>query len=236
MLRMLFLALLAAGGDDFAAGVRAYRDGRFQDALAAFTAAAQRAGAGASPELLHDLALAALRTGDVGAAEAAAERAAARGGDAFAGRREFVRGNVAFARGQRAAAQAETVEAEPFAFDAAIALVEAAAASWQRAAQSRDDWPQARRNVERALLRLDELKRKKAAAEAKRKRKEPDQPKPLPAPDPRRPEAQLPPVRELSADELARVFDLLAAKEKEKLTLRRRVAPPPSTAPGAEDW
>lgn len=234
---LLLLDLLLLGNGAFDTGIRAYRDGRYAEALAAFAVAEQEAGGDASAALLYDLALAALQVGDLTRAEAAAEKAAVRGGAEFAALRDFVRGNVAFARGAGAGAQADTVEAEPFAFDAAIALVQAAAAHWRRAACSRrDDWPQARRNVERALQLVDELQRKKAAAEAKRKRREPDRPKPVPPPvDQRQPKNEEPPVRELSSDEVRRLFDRLAAKEKEKLILRRRLPPPPPTA-GTSDW
>ena len=57
----------------------------------------------------------------------------------------FVRGNDAFARSE-AAEQ----------LDLQIALAENAVAAW-RAAAMRRDWPEARRNVERGLLRLEGL-------------------------------------------------------------------------------
>ncbi|MEZ5966859.1 MAG: hypothetical protein R3F56_23670 [Planctomycetota bacterium] len=238
---LILLGGSSAGGSPdggFDAGVRAYREGRFADALAAFAAAEQDAGDAASPVLLYDLALAALRVGDLSKAEAAAEKAAERGGDDFAPRRDFVRGSVAYARAQSAGAQADGVEAEPFAFEAAIALARRAAQQWQHAACSkRADWPQARRNVERALQLVDDLERRKAAAEAKRKRQEPDQakPKPVPPPDAKPPDAKDVPPRPLDLDAVRRLFDRLAAKEKEKLILRRRVAAPSATA-GANDW
>lgn len=239
-MRAILCALLLLDGDDFAAGIRAYREGRFAEAVAAFAAAELAAGADAPPELLHDRALAALRVGDWTQAEAASRRAAERGGVEFATLHAFVRGNVAFARAQVAAEQATAVEAEPFAFEAAIALARTAAASWQEAALLRAaDWPQARRNVERALVLLADLQRKKAEAEEKRKRTEPDkaQPKLVPPPPQEPPEAEQPPaVRELDPEEVRRLLDRLAAKEKEKQMLRRRVAAPAAGVAGTEDW
>ena len=74
----------------------------------------------------------------------------------------FLRGNIAFARCAQASRQARTPLAEPFAFDVAIRHAEKARAFWEQAAMGRDDWPAARRNVERALLVLRDLRREKA--------------------------------------------------------------------------
>ncbi len=227
---MLSVGMLLGGGDAFTEGLRAYREGRFQDALAAFTEAETAAGAGASSALLYDKALSALRIEDFALAESSAEKAAARGGSEFEALRDFLRGNVAFLRCEQAAAQASGPEAEPFAFEVALALAETARRSWQLAATSRPDWPAARRNVERALVQLADLEKKKEEAQRKAKsneKKEPD-PGPDPAPEDRaRPQALErprlePQSAELSPEELARLFEKLEAKEKEKLELRRR--------------
>jgi hypothetical protein len=232
--------LLVAGGTD--EGLRAYREGRFADAQRAFAEAEKREGDGASAELLYDEALAALQAGDLSAAESAAERAAARGGARFAAARDFLLGNVAFVRCERAKAVATRPEAEPFAFDAAIALAETARRRWQLAAASRADWPEARRNVERALLETETLRKLKAAAEEKKKKAsssgptEPPPPEKSEAPPPqtresgdRRAEGQesepAPAPRasevELDAAQIARLFDRLFEQEREKQKLRR---------------
>ncbi len=228
--RMLAVWLLLGGDDPFTEGLRAYREGRFQQALAAFTEAETAAGADASPALLYDKALAALRIGELALAEASVEKAADRGGAEFEALRDFLRGNVAFLRCEQAAMQASGPEAEPFAFDVAIALADTARRSWQLAAASRPDWPAARRNVERALVQLAELEKKKEEAQRKAElnaKKEPD-PAPESAPE-GRPQPQAterpslePQSAELSPEELARLFEKLEAKEKEKLELRKR--------------
>lgn len=135
----------------------------------------------------------------------------------------FVRGNAAFARSE-AAEQ----------LDLRIALAEDAVAAWRAAAMTRD-WPEARRNVERGLLRLRELYERRSGKE----------PKP---PEPRPPQERPPPGREdgpeteakLEKGELAeaqvlRLLELLREKEDRKLADRRaRVGRP---QPGVEkDW
>ncbi|TAH34438.1 MAG: hypothetical protein EYC70_15975 [Planctomycetota bacterium] len=228
-MKALFLCLLLQAGDPFAEGLRAYREGRFQDALAAFAAAEAAAGARAGAELLHNKALAALRAGDVAAAESAAEQAAARGGPEFAALRDFLLGNAAFQRCAAAAAQAAGPEAEPFAYDVAIAYAESARGAWQRAALRRTDWPEARRNVERALLKLEELRRQREAARRNREGDDRSQPRPQPVPPPERPAEQAadleqrpePHRTELAPEQVLRLFEILERKEREKLGLRR---------------
>lgn len=250
--------LLLAACSDVGDGVRAYRAGNFEEAHAAFAAAEERAGDGASAALLYDRSLAALRVGELDAAESAAVRAADRDPD-FAGRRDFLLGNVSFARCELAETQANSPEAEPFAFDVAIRYGEAARDAWGAAAASRNDWPEARRNVERALLKIADLRRQQAARDPNSK-KAPDAPTPprpappTPPPTPTAgPDAEQPPdapgpgadgtpdaepgavVAELTPEQVRRLFETLAAKEREKLDVRRerrRTQPPEVT----RDW
>ncbi len=226
---LLALALAAAGGDDFSAGVAAYRDGRFADALASFAAADRAAGDAASAELLVDLSLAALRAGDVDAAARAADRAAARGGPRFEEIAAFLRGNVSFARAERAAAIANQPEAEPFAFDSALAHARAAEDSWRRAALSRGDWPEAVRNVERARAQVAAIERAKAEAEKKRaanrktREAQPD-PKRKPASAPNTTPETVKPAQQADddgGDVLRRVLARLDRNERAKRELRK---------------
>ncbi len=191
------------------------------------------AGESAAPELLYNRALAALGAGELRAAEIAAEKAAARGGPEFAALRDFLLGNAAFARSVAASAQAAAPEAEPFAFDLAIAHAEAARRFWQRAALSRADWPEARRNVERVLLQLQDLRGRKEQAEKERKARArlPEPPPPQADPGPQDPLARgeeegLAPLFEpqpldRSADLVERLRERLARKENEKRALRQ---------------
>jgi hypothetical protein len=206
--------------------VRAYEEGRFRDALTAFTAAEQAAGDAASGPLLYNRALAALRAGDLRVAESSAEKAAVRGGPELEGLGDFLLGNAAFARAERAKAESALREADPTALARAIAHAATARDAWQRAAASRADWPEARRNVERALLALDDLRKKKEEAEKNRQSKK-EQP-PEPPPPPPRPDEEIeqdptaqPDPGELSAAQIAQLLARLDAKEREKRDLRR---------------
>jgi hypothetical protein len=222
---LLPLALLACS-DPFAAGVRAYEAGRFREALAALAQAEQDAGHAAPAALVFDRALAALRAGDVRVAELSAEKARARGGEAFAALGDFVLGNAAFARGELAAAEAELTDPDPAAFARAIAHVEAARDHWLRAAAARRDWPAASRNIERALRALTELRRKKDEADANRRAKRAPPPQPAPPPPEsgagEQVEQAAPPqtAGELSRADVERLLSLLERKEQEKRALR----------------
>lgn len=245
---LAFVLLTANGGDEAQSARRAYADGRFAEAAKAFAAAEAEAGDDASPELLFNHALAALRAEHLTEAEAAAEKSAARGGGEFAGLRDFIAGSAAFARCVKAEYGADMPEAGPSEMDTAIAYAEAARKAWTRAVASRTDWPEARRNAERALLKLESLRLKKAEADKKRG---PDKkvgqkqinPRPVPTkPDPATPrddksnipkpatpkgdgsrndaktEAQ---TTALSPGQVKSLLERLEAKEKQKVTLRR---------------
>jgi hypothetical protein len=137
--------------------------------------------------------------------------------------RDFVRGNVAFAHCEMAERQASSAAAEPFAWDVAISYGRRARDFWKHAAMSRPDWPEARRNVERALLKLDELAQKKKEAERKREPDRKPQPKPIPkaGKEDTRPPKDEPRIEELTPEQVLRLLDKLAKKEKEKVALRR---------------
>jgi hypothetical protein len=237
----LALALLLPGcgsGD----GESLYRAGRFEEAHAAFVAVSGDEGDAASPELLVNRALAALRAGDLRDAEASAERAAARGGPDFEALRDFLRGNAAFARAVLAERQADTPEAEPFAFDIAIRYARGALEAWKLAAASRSDWPEARRNVERANHKIAELERKKEEKVRDPRRERAPGPAPIPEPpsdaggatteEEVTTEAQR---LALTPEQVARLFERLAEKEREKREIRqawRRER----MADGERDW
>lgn len=207
---------------------------RAQAALGLLLSALPLAGCGrdADARLLYDRAHEALAAGQLNEADAAAEKAAARGDPGTAMLAGFLRGNIAFAYCGLAERQAGTAAAEPFAFDVAIAYAEKARRFWQLAAMSRADWPAARRNVERALLKLEELKRRKTEFEEQRRRAADPrpQPKPQPRPEPlpgtgpeevEQDPADLAQLSELSPEQVRRLLETLAEKEREKTALRR---------------
>lgn len=180
----------------------------------------------------------ALAQGDLAAAEQAAE--AALRGDAeprTRGLAHFVRGNVAFARCETLEAESQRPGAPSTLAERARAYAEDALAAWRQAAVSRDDWPEARRNVERALLRVERLREKRSDGPGK-----PPPPRPPPRPDPAAtsaPEPSPTPANveagALSAQEVARLLEVLREQERQKQALRR--ARREATGGGVErDW
>ncbi len=108
------------------------------------------------------------------------------------------------------------------AFNAAVMRAETALAYWQRAAASRADWPQARRNVERALLRLEELREKrrdsgkKKKAPKKKDESETKDDEKMKAPPRRVATKALPKERVLG------ILDLLEKREQKRRALRMK--------------
>ena len=244
-MRVILCMWLFLASDGLHAGRKAYEAGDFGEARSAFQTMAEAEGPDASPELLHNLALAALRDGDLLTAEIATEKAVARGGDAFVPGRDFLLGNIAFERCLRNAALADRPEAGPVALDLAIAEAESAIGFWKDATMLHDDWPAARRNAERAWITLEKLrarreeerkKRKKARDQKERTRTEDGDP---PRDEPRRGEEASRPVAAqttgLTPAQLGRLLDKLAEKEKRKRKIRsqRRSA---RTANVEKDW
>ncbi len=221
---VLILGLAVLTLNEGSEGVALYESGRFAEAYGEFVAECEAEGKDASAELLHNRALAALRVGNLSDAEASSERAASAGDEQMRVWADFLRGNAAFARCEMAERQAGTVEAEPFAFEIAIRFGEKARDLWMSAAMSRPDWPEARRNVERVLVKLESLRGRKREAEQKKTPRPEPQPKPLPDPGETRldeepvPEAE---ITELSPEQILALFERLAKKEREKLAVRR---------------
>jgi hypothetical protein len=175
---------------------------------------------------LHNQAVAALRSGDLVAAEIAAEKAAARGGAAFEARRDFVLGNAAFARCEKDEFAAMGPRGAA-AIEAAIGHAERARDFWRGAAAGRPDWPEARRNVERARIKLDALRLKRDELTPA---SPPPKPKPPPPRDrtvPRRPDDFTPAPRvqpqleEIPTPDVLSLLEKLKAKEQDKNKVRR---------------
>jgi len=229
---LLLIVVMLLGSDGFDAGLRAYRENRFREALEKFSGEEIVAGERASAAVMYNRALAALQARELLVAEFSAEKAAARGGPAFHPLRDFLFGNTAFSRCAMAEAEADLPDPDPTALDRAIAHAATARDSWQRAAMSRPDWPAARRNVERALLKLAALKEKRDDALQKRKQA-PNRPKPklLVQPDAEgeadpskkiEEETTLEPqLEELAAAKVRRLIDKLDEKTKEKRAVRK---------------
>ena len=156
-----------------------------------------------------------LRARDWAGVQAAAQQAVDRGGARYRPLQSFLRGNVAFG-------QSLATNDAPKAF----ALAEDALAHWRVAATSRADWPAARRNVERALLRLHQLR-----VRAKPKRKPP------PPPPDNKPKAAKAKVetQDLAPGAVLQLLKVLARKDQERLRARRD-ARARSSADVERDW
>jgi len=221
---VLILSLTVLACNEGGEGLALYEAGRFAEAHAEFVAECETEGDDASARLLYNRALAALQAGNLSDAEASAGRAEAKGGEEISARTEFLRGNAAFARCEMAERQAGTIEAEPFAFEIAIRFGEKARDLWMSAAMSRLNWPEARRNVERALVLLESLRGRKREAEQRKTPRPEPQPKPLPDPGKTRPDQEPAPkaeITELSPEQILALFERLAKKEREKLAVRQ---------------
>ncbi len=225
----IWIWLLFCGGS-VATGIAAWREERFGDAARAFAAAEAEAGDDAPAALLMNRAYAALKAGRPDEAESAAERAAARGGPAYYGARDFTAGNAAYQRSVILETRADLPNAGPRPFDGAIAYAEAARDAWAAAAARRVDWPEARRNVERALLKIEALKERRADAERNREsRPAPEDSAPPFKPEPPPDEPPAPKVEPedppdegaLDAAAMRRLQERIAARETEKRTIRR---------------
>jgi len=222
--RLALVGLLLLVGDPPSEGVRAYRDGNFREAFAAFTAAEAAAGDHASPELLYDLAIAALQVRQLRIAEYTAEKLVARGGPDYADIRESLLGNVAWCRAERAAAEGDLPDPDPTAFDRAVRHARSAIGLWQGVAMRRSDLPAARRNIERASTVLAELERKKKAAEDQRRAKkeqEPGEVRDSATAQPEETEQAPVPQREPTATSLELIETQLAKLQREKRALRQ---------------
>ncbi len=234
-------ALLLAGCGGPGEGYAHHMAGRHEQALRTWEAESVGADPREQGRLQNNMALAALALGQVEDAEAAAAKAVERGGEQFAPLLAFVRGNLAFERSKQMEHEATRPGGDPKAMEMALMLAEDAQGRWQQAATLRaTDWPEARRNVERALIRLKALRDSKRGGRADR----PSQPepggdpeagddKPDDGPEPPKPptkdgqDPSLPPDdalnrRDLPASKVLGLLDLLAEKDKERLDIRRK--------------
>lgn len=217
-------------GDLWQRGLDAYRSREFEQAKELFEQAVESDPRAATPQLLLNQAFAALRCREMEQAEWAAEKAAARGGPAWYRLRDFVHGNAHWLRCLESEAETTLIDPDPSSFDRALEHAGNALTAWRRAALGDQDWPGARRNVERALRIIEDLEARRE--EALKKRSGQDQPPPPPPPettdDPESEESeeadqpeQQASLTPLSAAELERLLQRLAIKDMEKRELRR---------------
>ena len=226
----IWLVFAAAVGwaSDYDDGVRAYREGHYAEACAEFERQLEDAvdDDDARSTLHYDMALCALRAGQLDRCEAAAEASSEGGDPEFVALRNFLIGNVAYARCEQVEMLALRPEAEPFLLEQALEHVEQACESWRAAALGRPDWPAARRNLERALVKRAKLENIQREREEQKQETPPEE---LPEPPPPEPEAPRHDVQEdaqeelglLSPEELTQMLQRLDRNQEEKRALRR---------------
>jgi hypothetical protein len=187
---------------------------------------------------VHDAALAALAAGDLSRVELLATWLALGADEEFVARGHVLLGAARHERARLAAEQALGPEVEPFAFDAALGQVRSARAAFVRALLVRPEWPALARDLERCALLESRIERAKAQAEAARARREadaqpnvevvptgdgaapePDETDETDETDDEAPAAER--LAPLSPEELAALVEVLAAKEREKILVRR---------------
>jgi hypothetical protein len=188
-------------------------------------------------------ALESLAAGRPAEALRAADRVAASEDADLAAFGDFLAGNASFALSEEAERESSRPGADPTLADRSLAHAEDALSRWRRAILARGDWPEARRNAERALLRLERLRER--AQESRTRRigiprpgESPEAPTP---PEPTTPRVEEPAAdgapsvetREIAAEQVARILEVLRKKEQEKRELRRRRA---TDAGSTEDW
>jgi tetratricopeptide (TPR) repeat protein len=175
---LLLAVSLALPGGERERGLKAYREGRFAEAAAAFRAAIEHEGD--SPELQWNLALASWRAGDLAAAETAVEKYAAASADARVELHAGLLGAIRHAEANALEAQADAVSAAPPPAAAPQPAAPAAPAApadplplleqaLAKATQARDHFvrgataaptPELQRNTERTLRTIDALQRR----------------------------------------------------------------------------
>lgn len=166
-------------------------------------------------------AVAALRSENFDEALDAAATAARKGDARFTALRYFVRGSVAYATSLEF--EAEATRGDPEAAKMAYQRAEDALAYWQMASASRSDWPAARRNVERGLLRLQALRESKTERQEPPESQVPPDPAAPPEAADEEPELSTAQVetRELPAGKIGDVLGKLVSREQRKRALRR---------------
>lgn len=226
---LLAACALAACGGEAARGVDALRAGDAVNAVGHLERAVFALGDDAPGALHANLALAAVTLGADERAARAAEAALAAGVD-DRGLLDFVRGVVAYRRAVDV--EQRDASAEGPAFDPAVLHARAALDAFTSALAARDaDWPEARRNAERARALLERATKRAGDPP-------PDQPEDEEADGDDEDEVQeieLPAhLAELPAARVDALLDVLSRKERDKrrqreLDQRRRTI-------GGRDW
>lgn len=139
---------------EVAAGIIAYQQADFEKAVHLFEESAKRIH---SVPLQKNLALAALRFGDLENARFATALVASLGQTKDLAWHDFLLGNLAWERSLRAEVEAHGPVPPAGAVERAIAQAEVARDAWQSALNAASGWAEAERNLQRASARLQAL-------------------------------------------------------------------------------
>jgi len=163
-------ALAQGGGEDRARAL--YNEGRHAESMAAWQELVAREGD--RPHLLANLALSALKAGELEEAQSAIDRYAAVAGDAV--RKDLhqgMLGNLRYAESLAAEQAQQSPTGNPLEpLEQAIARAEAARTHFLEAASAPDAAPEVKRNLERTLRRVAELRKKLEEAKDKQEKKQ----------------------------------------------------------------
>ncbi len=171
LMLLLATAVLAQDGGEPRARML-HAEGRHAESMAAWQELVAREGD--RPHLLANLALTALRAGELDEAQSAADRYAAVAGEGL--RKGFLQGLLGSIRHEESLAAEQAPQSptgnplEPL--EQAIARAESARAHFLEAALAPDGGPEARRNLERTLRRIAELRQKLEEAKDKQEKKQ----------------------------------------------------------------
>lgn len=168
---LLPVAVLAQDGGEPRARML-YAEGRHAESMAAWQDLVAREGD--RPHLLANLALSALRAGELQEAQSAADRYAAVAGDGLRkGLHQGLLGCIRFEESLAAEQAPQSPMGNPLEpIEQAIARAESARTHFLEAASAPDGGPEARRNLERTLRRLAELEKKLEEAKDKQEKKQ----------------------------------------------------------------
>ena len=171
LLLLLPVAALAQDGGEPRARTL-YAEGRHAESMAAWQELIAREGD--LPHLLANLALSALRAGELQEAQSAADRyAAVAGAELRKGFHQGLLGSIRFEESLAAEKAPQSPMGNPLEpLEQAIARAESACAHFVEATGAPDAGPEARRNLERTLRRLAELQQKLEEAKDKQEKQQ----------------------------------------------------------------
>ncbi|MFT7620304.1 MAG: tetratricopeptide (TPR) repeat protein [Planctomycetota bacterium] len=220
-----------------------YKGGQFKESYVAFEEIASAVDDDARGAAYFNVGLAAYQAGRLVAAEVAFEKADAWGHGDFGDLHGFMNATIEFARCLRGEVLSKRVEAGLPAFDIAIAAGQRAQLAWEEVILQSPDWQPAKRNLERTLMKLADLERRRQEFVKKSKKNSTPKDNPAAEKDGKSKEEKKQDFEEqvdanltaLMSNEVGEVLKLIKKKEaqKKKLRLKQRTK---TTSSRGRDW